>query len=110
MTYTQNENETSSIKTLALAKESLDKLEHTTERIKGIIDKKEPVKTRKPTVRSHLFSGRFVSFVLVCLVLMNAGFGMILYQSVSNSAQSDQELTARINKLETEVRLLTTKK
>jgi len=103
MSYIHNENE--SVATLAQAKESIHKLENTTERIKGIIDKKEPVLTRK-TARAHLFSGRFVSFILVCLVLMNAVFGMILYQLVSNSAASDQEQSARINKLEAEVRQL----
>jgi hypothetical protein len=105
MSYIQNENEIASVATLAQAKESLLKLENTTERIKGIIDKKEPIVTRK-TARAHLFSGRFVSFILVCLVLMNAVFGMILYQTTSNSIASDSELTSRINKLETEVRQL----
>lgn len=91
--------------TLTQAKAALRQLAGTTERIKGILDDNKPLPDRRQS-RYYIFSNRFISFVLVCLVLINAGFGFILYQVATSVTSDDKSSNTRLAKLESEVRTL----
>lgn len=91
--------------TIAEARDSIKRIEGTTDRINKIVHEV------KPDVRNHRrrddkqdFSIRFISAVLVCVIAVLGLFGVMFFQITQTSDSQITDLTRRVHQLEITVR------
>jgi hypothetical protein len=90
--------------TIAEARDSIKRIEGSTDRINKIVqDVATPVEAkRQPDYQS--FSERFISFVLVCVVALLGFFGVMFFNITQSNEAQLTELSNRINQLEAKIK------
>ena len=90
--------------TIAEARDSIKRIEGTTDRINKIVhDVVLPVET-KEQMDNQTFSIQFMSFILVCVVAVLGLFGVMFLNITQTTDSQIADLTRRVHQLEVAIR------